>query len=57
MIEVAKVDVVIVSGGDGGTNEFIVGKGSIPIADIHGKALVTDAPNTAHALQAKKIPF
>ena len=27
MIEVAKVDVVIVSGGDGGTNEFIVGKG------------------------------
>ena len=27
MIEVAKIDVVIVSGGDGGTNEFIVGKG------------------------------
>ena len=26
MIEVAKVDVVIVSGGDGGTNEFIVGR-------------------------------
>ena len=55
MIEVAKVDVVIVSGGDGGTNEFIVGKGLKSYADIRGKALVTDAPNTAYALQAKKI--
>ena len=55
MIEVAKVDVVIVSGGDGGTNEFIVGKGLKSYQDIRGKALVTDAPNTAYALQAKKI--
>ena len=55
MIEVAKVDVVIVSGGDGGTNEFIVGKGIDSYADVRGKALVTDAPNTAYALQAKKI--
>jgi ABC-type nitrate/sulfonate/bicarbonate transport system substrate-binding protein len=55
MIEVAKVDVVIVSGGDGGTNEFIVGKALTSYADIRGKALVTDAPNTAYALQAKKI--
>ena len=55
MIEVAKVDVVIVSGGDGGTNEFIVGKGLNSYADVRGKALVTDAPNTAYALQAKKI--
>ncbi len=55
MIEVAKVDVVIVSGGDGGTNEFIVGRDIKSFADIRGKALVTDAPNTAYALQAKKI--
>jgi ABC-type nitrate/sulfonate/bicarbonate transport system substrate-binding protein len=55
MVEVAKVDVVIVSGGDGGTNEFIVGKGLNTFVDIRGKALVTDAPNTAYALQAKKI--
>jgi len=55
MIELAKVDVVIVSGGDGGTNEFIIGKGLNSYADIRGKALVTDAPNTAYALQAKKI--
>jgi ABC-type nitrate/sulfonate/bicarbonate transport system substrate-binding protein len=55
MIETAKVDVVIVSGGDGGTNEFIVGRDINSFADIRGKALVTDAPNTAYALQAKKI--
>ena len=55
MIEVAKVDVVIVSGGDGGTNEFIVGKDIKSYEDIRGKALVTDAPNTAYAVQAKKI--
>jgi ABC-type nitrate/sulfonate/bicarbonate transport system substrate-binding protein len=55
MVEVAKVDVVIVSGGDGGTNEFIIQKGLRSYQDIRGKALVTDAPNTAYALQAKKI--
>lgn len=55
MVEVAKIDVVIVSGGDGGTNEFIVGKGIDSFEGVRGKALVTDAPNTAYALQAKKI--
>ena len=40
MIEVAKIDVVIVSGGDGGTNEFIVGKGINSFVDIRGKAMV-----------------
>ena len=55
MIEVAKIDVVIVSGGDGGTNEFIVGRGIDSFADIRGKALVVDAPNTAYALQGIKI--
>jgi ABC-type nitrate/sulfonate/bicarbonate transport system substrate-binding protein len=55
MVEMAKVDVVIVSGGDGGTNEFIIQKGLNYYADIRGKALVVDAPNTAYALQGKKI--
>jgi ABC-type nitrate/sulfonate/bicarbonate transport system substrate-binding protein len=55
MIEVAKIDVVIVSGGDGGTNEFIIGKGLNTWADVRGKSLVVDAPNTAYALQGKKI--
>jgi ABC-type nitrate/sulfonate/bicarbonate transport system substrate-binding protein len=55
MVETAKTDVVIVSGGDGGTNELIVGRDIKTFADLRGKALVTDAPNTAYALQAKKI--
>ncbi|MEA3025493.1 MAG: hypothetical protein QOF91_778 [Alphaproteobacteria bacterium] len=55
MVETAKVDVIIVSGGDGGTNEFVVGKGIGSFADLRGKALVVDAPNTAYALVGKKI--
>lgn len=55
MVETAKVDVVIVSGGDGGTNEFVVGKGISSFADLRGKALVVDATNTAYALVGKKI--
>ena len=55
MIEVAKIDVVIVSGGDGGTNEFIVGKGIDSFDGVRGKKLVVDAPNTAYALQASRF--
>jgi ABC-type nitrate/sulfonate/bicarbonate transport system substrate-binding protein len=55
MIEVAKVDVVIVSGGDSGANEFIVQSYVKNFSDIRGKAVVVDATNTAYALQAKKI--
>lgn len=55
MIEVAKIDVVIVSGGDSGANEFIVQSNIKSFRDIRGKAVVVDAPNTAYALQAKKI--
>jgi len=55
LIEVAKVDVVIVSGGDSGANEFIVQSDVRNFGDIRGRAVVVDAPNTAYALQAKKI--
>jgi ABC-type nitrate/sulfonate/bicarbonate transport system substrate-binding protein len=55
MVEVAKVDVVIVSGGDSGTNEFYVQNYVNDFADIRGHAVVVDATNTAYALQAKKI--
>jgi ABC-type nitrate/sulfonate/bicarbonate transport system substrate-binding protein len=55
MIDVAKADVVIVSGGDSGTNEFYVQDTIKDFADIRGKAIVVDATNTAYALQAKKI--
>ena len=55
MIDVAKVDAVIVSGGDSGTNEFYVQDTLKNFADLRGHAIVVDATNTAYALQAKKI--
>jgi ABC-type nitrate/sulfonate/bicarbonate transport system substrate-binding protein len=55
MIEVAKHDVVIVSGGDSGMNEFFVQADIKSFADLRGRIIVVDAPDTAYALQAKKI--
>ncbi|MFZ0423297.1 MAG: ABC transporter substrate-binding protein [Xanthobacteraceae bacterium] len=55
MIDVAKADIVIVSGGDSGTNEFYVQSDIKDFADIRGHAIAVDATNTAYALQAKKI--
>ncbi|MFZ0526067.1 MAG: ABC transporter substrate-binding protein [Xanthobacteraceae bacterium] len=55
MIDVAKADVVIVSGGDSGTNEFYVQGDIRDFAGIRGHAIAVDASNTAYALQAKKI--
>src|SRR6202030_2972682 len=46
MIEVAKADVVIVSGGDSGTNEFYVQDDVKDFAGIRGKTIVVDATNT-----------
>src|SRR6185295_4296481 len=42
MVEVAKVDVVIVSGGDSGTNEFYVQDYVKDFSDIRGHAVVVD---------------
>jgi ABC-type nitrate/sulfonate/bicarbonate transport system substrate-binding protein len=55
MIEVAGQDVVILSGGDSGMNEFIVQPEIGSFADLKGKTVIVDAPDTAYALQAKKI--
>jgi len=55
MIEVAKRDVVIVSGGDSGMNEFFVQPDISSFADLRGRTVVVDAPDTAYALQAKKL--
>lgn len=55
MIEVAKQDIVIVSGGDGGMNEFFVQSNIQSFADLKGKTIIVDAVDTAYALQAKKI--
>jgi len=55
MIEVAGHDVVIVSGGDNGMNEFIVQPWVKSFADVRGNSLLVDAPDTAYALLAKKL--
>lgn len=55
MVEVAKADVIIVAGGDGGMNELLVRPEINRPADVRGKSYVVDAPNTAYALIGRKI--
>jgi ABC-type nitrate/sulfonate/bicarbonate transport system substrate-binding protein len=55
MIELAHEDVVIVTGGDSSMNEFFVQPDVRSYADLKGTTLLVDAPNTAYALQLKKI--
>lgn len=55
MVELAKEDVVVVAGGDSSMNEFIVQPDVRSFADLKGHTLLVDAPNTAYALQLKKI--
>ena len=55
MVEVAKHDVIIVAGGDGGMNEFLVRPEINSPADIRNRTYVVDAPNTAYALIGRKV--
>ena len=55
MVELAHQDVVIVMGGEGSQNELIAQPEITSIQDFRGKTLIVDAPNTAYALQMKKI--
>jgi ABC-type nitrate/sulfonate/bicarbonate transport system substrate-binding protein len=55
MVELAGKDVVIVTGGDSSMNEFIVQADVASFADLKGQTLLVDAPNTAYALQLKKV--
>ena len=55
MVELAKEDVVIVTGGDSSMNELIVQPDVRSYADLRGQTLLVDALNTAYALQLKKI--
>jgi len=55
MVEGAGRDTIIVLGGDSSMNEFFVQPDIKSIADLRGRELLVDAPNTAYALQAKKI--
>jgi ABC-type nitrate/sulfonate/bicarbonate transport system substrate-binding protein len=55
MVELAKEDVVIVTGGDSSMNELFVQPDVRSLRDLKGQTLLVDAPNTAYALQLKKI--
>ena len=55
MVESARQDVVIVSGGDGSMNEFFVQSDVRSLAELKGRTVAVDAPNTAYGLQARKI--
>jgi ABC-type nitrate/sulfonate/bicarbonate transport system substrate-binding protein len=50
MAEVAKADIAVVIGGDNGWNELIVQPDIASYADLRGKTVIVDAPNTAYAL-------
>lgn len=55
MVERAKEDVVIVTGGDSSMNELFVQPDIRAYRDLKGHTLLVDAPDTAYALQLKKI--
>jgi NitT/TauT family transport system substrate-binding protein len=55
MVELAKQDVVILSGGDTSMMELMVRPEIVRLEDLRGRTLVVDRSNTAYALQAKKI--
>ena len=50
MVEMAKADAIIVTGGDNGFNRIIVQPEIASLADLRGRTVAVDAPNTAYAL-------
>ncbi len=55
MVEDGGADIIIVMGGEGSTNELIAQPAVRSISELRGHILIVDAPNTAYALQLKKI--
>jgi ABC-type nitrate/sulfonate/bicarbonate transport system substrate-binding protein len=55
MVELAHEDVVILMGGEGSQNELFAQPEFKSVAELRGKILIVDAPNTAYALQMKQI--
>jgi ABC-type nitrate/sulfonate/bicarbonate transport system substrate-binding protein len=55
MAELAKADVAIVTGGDNGFNRIIAQPEIKSYADLRGRTVVVDAPNTAFALLLYKV--
>ena len=50
MVELAHRDAIIVTGGDSGFNRIVAQPEIKSLADLRGKTVVVDAPNTAYAL-------
>src|SRR5262249_53461723 len=55
MVELAKADVAIVTGGDNGFNRIFVQPEIDAYPELRGKTVVVDAPNTAYALLLYKV--
>jgi ABC-type nitrate/sulfonate/bicarbonate transport system substrate-binding protein len=55
MIVSSGADVVILMGGESSLNELMVQPEIKSVADLRGRKVLVDAPNTAYALQLKKI--
>ena len=57
MIEKSGADVIVVLGGEGSTNELLAQPDIHSVEDLRGHTVIVDAPNTAYAIQLKKILF
>ena len=55
LVDVTKVDTIIVAGGGNGMNDLIVRPEIMSFEDIRGKTVVVDAPNTAYAFLLYKM--
>src|SRR5882757_4740968 len=55
MAELANADIAIITGGDSGFNRIYVQPEINSYADLRGKTVVVDAPNTAFALLLYKV--
>ena len=55
MVELAHQDVVILMGGEGSQNELMAQPEIKSLEMLRGKTVIVDAPNTAYAIQMKKI--
>jgi len=55
LAELGKADVAIVMGGDNGWNRLFAQPGIASVADLAGKTVIVDAPNTSYALLLYKM--
>ena len=54
MAELAKVDIVVLMGGDNGFNNLFVQPGIGALSELRGRTVIVDAPNTAFAIMLYK---